>query len=74
LTSLSESEILDYVKDLDNDVKQIKDEVYRLTWHMRGGVSSEDLFWRYSAEDREIISKIIADNIETTNKTGLPLL
>lgn len=41
---------------------------------MRGGVSSEDLFWRYSVEDREILNKIIKDNIETTNKTGLPLV
>tara|TARA_B110000503_G_scaffold122932_1_gene188050 strand:- start:1122 stop:1247 length:126 start_codon:yes stop_codon:yes gene_type:complete len=41
---------------------------------MRGGVSSEDLFWVYSVEDREIISKIISDNIELTNKTGLPLI
>lgn len=41
---------------------------------MRGGVTSEDLFWRYSLEDRDIISKIIKDNIETTNKTGLPLI
>jgi hypothetical protein len=41
---------------------------------MRGGVTSEDLFWRYSVEDRLIINKIIKDNIETTNKTGLPLV
>jgi len=41
---------------------------------MRGGVTSEELFWKYSLEDREIISKIISDNIETTNKTGLPLI
>ena len=41
---------------------------------MRGGVSSEDLFWRYTVEDRNIMSKIISDNIETTNKTGLPLI
>lgn len=41
---------------------------------MRGGVQAEDLFWRYSVEDREILAKIIKDNIETTNKTGLNLL
>lgn len=62
------------VDEYENDTKQIKDEVFRIAWHMRGGVQSEDLFWRYSVEDREILSRIIKDNIETTNKTGLPLL
>lgn len=41
---------------------------------MRGGVSSHDLFWNLSSEDREIISKIISQNIKTTNETGLPLI
>jgi hypothetical protein len=41
---------------------------------MRGGVSSHDLLWRYSIEDRDILSAIIKDNIETTNKTGMPLV
>lgn len=41
---------------------------------MRGGVSSHDLLWRLSIEDREIMSKIMKDNIEATNKTGLNLL
>lgn len=48
--------------------------MFRIAWAMRGGVSAEDLFWRYSYEDREILNKIIKDNIETTNKTGLPLI
>jgi hypothetical protein len=41
---------------------------------MRGGVTADDLFWRYSAEDRIMLDKIIKENIETTNKTGLPLI
>ncbi len=62
------------IKQYEGNVKQIKDEIYRLAWHMRGGVSAHDLTWNYSADDREIINKIIKDNIETTNKTGLPLV
>lgn len=34
----------------------------------------EDLFYRISAEDREIMNKIVKDNIETTNKTRMPLV
>lgn len=41
---------------------------------MRGGVSSHELFWEYSIEDRAIINDIIKENIETTNKTGLNLI
>lgn len=41
---------------------------------MRGGVTSEDLFQKYSFEDREIISKIIKENIEVTKKSGMPLV
>lgn len=62
------------VKVLENQTKQIKDDVFRLCWGMRGGVDSIDLFYRYSLEDREVLHKIITDNIETTNKTGMPLV
>jgi len=41
---------------------------------MRGGVQAEDLLWRYSYEDREILSRIVKENIETTNKTGIALI
>jgi len=41
---------------------------------MRGGVNAHDLFWHFSVEDREIMNSIVKQNIETTNKTGLPLL
>ena len=38
---------------------------------MRGGISYEDAFYM-SAEEREIISKIVKENLETTKKSGLP--
>jgi hypothetical protein len=41
---------------------------------MRGGVTSEQLFHVYSAEDRKIINDIVNDNIELTKSSGLPLL
>ena len=41
---------------------------------MRGGVNINDLFWRYSFEDREMIRKVIEDNIKLTEKTLMPLL
>jgi hypothetical protein len=41
---------------------------------MRGGVNVDDLFFRYSADDREAINKVIEDNLELTKKTHMPFL
>lgn len=68
------SEIESYIKSFEGMQKDIKDEIFRLSWHMRGGVNSQDLFHLYSYEDRQIINGIIKDNIETTKKTNMPLL
>jgi len=38
---------------------------------MRGGVSIEEAY-NLTIEDKEIISDIIKDNLETTKKSGLP--
>lgn len=38
---------------------------------MRGSVTVEDAFLM-TVEDREILSKIIKENLETTKKSGLP--
>jgi hypothetical protein len=62
------------VDRLDLEAKEIKDEIYRLSWYMRGGVTSHELFHVYGYEDRAIINGIIKDNIEATKKTGLNLI
>jgi hypothetical protein len=41
---------------------------------MRGGVSSRDLFHVYSYEDREIIGRIIDENIKASAEAGMPLI
>ncbi len=41
---------------------------------MRGGVSMHDLLHVYSAEDVEIMSKIVQENIELTQKSGLNII
>jgi hypothetical protein len=38
---------------------------------MRGAVSVDEAF-ALTHEDREIISKLVEDNLETTKKSGLP--
>lgn len=68
------SDIETYVNSLEGAAKSIKDEIFRVSWYMRGGVSSHDLFHTYSYEDRQILYKIIKENIEATKNAKMPLL
>jgi hypothetical protein len=71
---MSNSDIERYVKKLELNTKDIKDEIYRISWYMRGGVSSDALFHTYSYEDRQIMSNIIKENIETTKNSRLAII
>jgi hypothetical protein len=56
---------------MEQETKAIKDNVLRLCWYMRGSISYNDGMM-LSKDDREIINKIIKDNLETTQKSNLP--
>ena len=42
-----------------------------MSWYMRGGLSYEQAL-QLSASEREIVSNLIKENMETTKKSGLP--
>lgn len=63
--------ILQEVDLLEKQSKQIKHELFKICWHMRGSITLDDAF-ALSQEDKEIIANIIKDNMETTKKSGLP--
>ena len=65
------AEILEEVKNYENQQKEIKSEKMKLCWYMRGGLTLEEGF-SLSWEDRQLINDIIKDNLETTKKTQLP--
>ena len=71
ILALSTEQILSEVKVLDNEVKQIKHNLLKYCWNMRGGLTYEEAHF-LSYEEREIINEIIKDNMETTKKTQLP--
>lgn len=56
---------------MDRDSKALKKHIYKLCWYMRGGISLNEMF-ELSFYDREIIGKIIQENIEVTNETKMP--
>lgn len=43
-----------------------------MSWYMRGGLPYEDAML-ISNTERELINKFITENLEATNKTGLPI-
>lgn len=64
-------DILGLIKSYENQVRNIKDEILRFCWYMRGGISYADAMM-LGLEDRKIISQIIKDNLETAKKSGMP--
>lgn len=59
------------IDSMDQEAKQIKTEVLKLCWYMRGGVTYNEAM-NMSNSEREAISNIIKENLETTKKSGLP--
>lgn len=65
------AEILEEVKHMENEQKEIKSEILKLCWYMRGAVTLDEGFY-LTYEDRMLIGDIVKDNLETTKKSGLP--
>lgn len=56
---------------MENQVKNIKLETFRLSWLMRGGMTLDEAF-ALGSEDREIVSTLVKENFEITKKTQMP--
>jgi hypothetical protein len=56
---------------MEKDSKALRQEAIQICWYMRGSISYDDAML-LTVEDREIIGKLIKDNLETTKKSGLP--
>jgi len=69
--TLTNEEIEDLLERMEGELKALKDNILRLCWYMRGSISYDDAMF-LSQTDREIINKIIKDNLETTQKSKLP--
>ena len=70
VASLALPEILEYSKQLDKEAKEIKKEILKMCWYMRGLSYSEGM--NLSFDERQIVGEIIKENLETTKKSGLP--
>jgi hypothetical protein len=68
---MGDSEIIAYLKDFDNQTKNLKLELMKVCWFMRGGMSWNEALV-LSPDEREIVSQLVKENMETTKKTGQP--
>jgi hypothetical protein len=55
----------------DQEVKAIREELLRMCWFMRGSISYTEATM-LSNSDRETISKIIKENLETAKESKMP--
>ena len=69
---MSNDAIVEELKKMDKQCDGIKDEVIRITWWMRGGISYNDAMF-LGPKDKEIITNLIKENMETSKKTGTPI-
>jgi hypothetical protein len=69
--TLSYEDSVSLIEQQERESKAIKEELLRICWYMRGGISYDDAAL-LSQQERSIIDKIIKDNMETTKKSGLP--
>lgn len=64
-------EIEKTIKQYDDDTKAIKEELLKISWYMRGGMSySESHLLTY--DERQLVGKLIEENLQTTKDSGLP--
>ncbi len=59
------------VDQMEKETRTIRQEVLKLCWYMRGGLTYDEAV-QLSQVERDIINEIVKENMETTKKSGLP--
>ncbi len=59
------------VDAMEKETRNIRQEVLKLCWYMRGGITYEEAM-QFGQTERDIINEIVKENMETTKKSGLP--
>jgi hypothetical protein len=71
LLTLTNEEIVSWLEQMEQESKALKSEILSFCWYMRGGITYTEAL-ELSFEDRQMISKLINNNMEVTKKSGLP--
>lgn len=68
---MDSDQITKMLEQMDKEADSIRQEALKMAWYMRGGLTYEQAMCLSSSE-RQIISALIKENLETTKKSGLP--
>tara|TARA_B100001057_G_C22566592_1_gene839436 strand:- start:49 stop:261 length:213 start_codon:yes stop_codon:yes gene_type:complete len=68
---MGDSEIVSHLKNFDNEAKNLKLELMKICWFMRGGMSWNEAL-NLSPDERTIASQLVKENMDTAKKTGQP--
>ena len=71
MLSQTESDIVKTLKDMENNTKEVRLDLLKICWYMRGGVTYSEAS-AMSPQEREIVGKLVKENLDTTKKTGQP--
>ena len=71
LLTASVEEISTIVDRMDQEAKDIRQQSLKMSWYMRGGASYEDVL-QMSSQERDLITALIKENLETTKTSKLP--
>ena len=56
---------------MDREADAVKNDTLKICWFMRGGLTYTEAM-QLSPRERELIGKLVKENLETTKKSGLP--
>ena len=71
LLTASAEQINEMIEGMEKEANSIREEGFKLAWHMRGGITYEQVL-QLSSNERAMIAALAKENIETTKKTNLP--
>lgn len=71
LLSIDSEGMKKLLDQMEKECEDIKKNALKMSWYMRGGASYNDIM-NMSIFERQAISKIIDDNLDTTKKSNLP--
>ena len=59
------------VDGMERESSDLRNDSIKICWYMRGGVSYNEVM-AMNLKERQLISALIKENLETTKKSGLP--
>ena len=71
LTLKTQADVINFVESYDIEVKAIKQELLRICWYMRGGITYSEAAL-LSNQERNIIGEIIKENLEISKESKMP--